>query len=101
VLESVVYVLTQKFVYILEQTRERERARIPPSYVAEPTRIVVIRVVVGLGRKRDDAKKARKKRIYIYVKKKLAFRSLFCSVLRTGLRPKDLNITPSNVNART
>ncbi len=72
-------------------------------YVAEPTRIVVIRVVVDLGRKRDDAKKARKKRIYIlYIcKKKLAFRSLFCSVLRTGLRPKDLNITPSNVNART
>jgi hypothetical protein len=51
-------------------------------YVAEPARRIVIGVVVGLGRKRDDAKKARKKRIYICKKKKktcIPFFVLFCS----------------------
>ncbi len=84
--------------------RERERARISRLYTVEPARRVVIEVVVvSLGRKRDDAKKREKKKniSIFYVKKKLAFRSLFCSVLRTGLRPKDLNITPYNMNART
>jgi hypothetical protein len=58
VLAPIVCVLI-KIYYILEQTRERERerARISPLYVAEPARRAIIGVVVGLGRKRDDAKK--------------------------------------------
>ncbi len=47
-------------------------------YVTEPARRVVIGIVVGLGRKRDDAKKERKKRIYVK-KTCIPFFVLFCS----------------------
>ncbi len=56
------FAFSQKFAIFLSR---RERACISPLYVAEPAKGVVIRVVVGLGRKRDDAKKERKKRIYM------------------------------------